>query len=262
VRRPDPVPCPNCAVGEWDMCRNGRYTERGIKGRNGYASDRYRIRPDYAVKVDAGLDRVGVLVEPASVVAKAWEHIGRIGTRAHWQPSRVVVIGAGPIGLLAALLGRQRGLDVVVFDQVTEGPKPKLVADLGATYRTGSISDACATADIVIECTGVSSLVLEVLGRTAPDGIVCLTGVSSGGRHLTIDAAQVNRAMVLGNDVVFGSVNANRRHYETAAEALAQAERSWLERLITRRVPVEHWAEALTRRVDDVKPVVEFAGGH
>jgi threonine dehydrogenase-like Zn-dependent dehydrogenase len=259
VRRPDPVPCPNCAVGEWDMCRNGRYTERGINGRNGYASDRFRIRPEYAVKVDAGLERVGVLVEPTSVVAKAWEHIGCIGSRAHWQPSRVVIIGAGPIGLLAALLGRQRDLDVVVFDRVTDGPKPGLVADLGATYRTGSVSDTCATADIVIECTGVSSLVMEVLGRTAPDGIVCLTGVSSGGRELTVDAGELNRAMVLGNDVVFGSVNANRRHYEAAADALAQADRSWLERLITRRVPVEQWADALTRRADDVKPIIEFA---
>jgi glucose 1-dehydrogenase len=262
VRRPDPVPCPNCAVGEWDMCRNGRYTERGINRRNGYASDRYRIRPDYAVKVDPGLDRVGVLVEPASVVAKAWEHVVRIGSRAHWQPSEVMILGAGPIGLLAALLGRQRGLDVVVFDQVTDGPKPGLVADLGATYRTDSISDACATADIVFECTGVSSLVLEVLGRTAPNGIVCLTGVSSGSRQLTIDAAQVNRAMVLGNGVVFGSVNANRRHYETAAEALVQADRSWLERLITRRVAVEHWSDALARRADDVKPIIEFAEGN
>ncbi len=143
VRRPDPVPCPNCAIGEWDMCRNGQYTERGINGRNGYASDRYRIRPDYAVKIDPGLDRVGVLLEPASVVAKAWEHIARIGSRARWQPSQVVIAGAGPIGLLAALLGRQRGLEVVVFDRVTDGPKPKLVADLGASYRTGSISDAC-----------------------------------------------------------------------------------------------------------------------
>jgi glucose 1-dehydrogenase len=262
VRRPDPVPCPNCGVGEWDMCRNGRYTERGIKGRHGYASDRYRIRPEFAVKVDPGLDRVGVLVEPASVVAKAWEHIARIGGRALWRPSQVVVTGAGPIGLLAALLGRQRGLDVVVFDQVTDGPKPGLVADLGATYCTGSISDACVSADIVIECTGVSSLVLEVLGRTAADGIVCLTGVSSGGRQLTIDAGQVNRAMVLGNDVVFGSVNANRRHYEAAAKALAQADRAWLDRLITRRVPLERWSDALTRRADDVKPIIEFVGGN
>jgi hypothetical protein len=65
----------------------------------------------------------------------------------------------------------------------------------------------------------------------------------------------------LGNDVVFGFVNANHRHNETAAEALAQADRSWLERLITRRVPVEHWSDALTRRSDDVKPFIEFAEG-
>jgi threonine dehydrogenase-like Zn-dependent dehydrogenase len=262
VRRPDPVPCVNCAIGEWDMCRNGRFTERGINGRNGYASDRFRIHPEYAVKVDPGLDRVGVLLEPTSVVTKAWEHIARIGARARWEPSQVVVVGAGPIGLLAALLGRQRGLDVVVFDQVSDGPKPELVAALGATYRTDSISDTCATADVIIECTGVASLVLEVLGRTAPDGIVCLTGVSSGGRQLTVDAGQVNRAMVLRNDVVFGSVNANRRHYELAAASLAAADRSWLERLITRRVPVERWSDALTRRPDDVKPIIEFVGGN
>src|SRR5919204_584312 len=71
VRRPDPVPCAACAAGEWDMCRNGRYTERGIKGRDGYCSDRYRIEPKFAVKVDPGLGELGVLLEPASVVAKA-----------------------------------------------------------------------------------------------------------------------------------------------------------------------------------------------
>ena len=52
------------------MCRTGQYTERGIKGRHGYASERYRIRPEFAVKIDPGLDRFGVLLEPTSVVAK------------------------------------------------------------------------------------------------------------------------------------------------------------------------------------------------
>lgn len=259
VRRPDPVPCANCAIGEWDMCRNGRYTERGIKGRHGYASERCRIHPDFAVKLDQSLDWVGVLLEPTTVVAKAWEHIERIGRRARWAPASVVVTGAGPIGLLAAMLGRQRGLDVTVFDRVTDGPKPGLVGDLGARYRTGSVTDACAAAEVVIECTSASSLVLDVLGHTAPDGITCLTGVSSGGRTLAIDAGLVNREIVLGNDVVFGSVNANRRHYEAAASALAQADRSWLERLITRRVPITDWREALTRQPSDVKPVIDFS---
>jgi threonine dehydrogenase-like Zn-dependent dehydrogenase len=258
VRRPDPVPCPNC-VGEWDMCRNGQYTERGIKDRHGFASDRYRIRPEYAVKLDPAMNRVGVLLEPASVVTKAWEHVEHIGRRGQWNPSRVLITGAGPIGLLAALIGIQRGLDVHVFDRVTDGPKPQLVADLGATYHSESIDSACGGADVVMECTGVSQLVLAVLGTTAPDGIVCLTGVSSGGRDFPIDAGRVNRNLVLGNEVVFGSVNANRRHYEAAAETLAKADVSWLERLISRRVPVTSWADALVRQPHDVKATIEFA---
>jgi len=109
VRRPDPVPCANCAVLEWDFCRNGQYTERGIKEHDGYLSERYRITPDFVVKVDPSLGILGVLLEPTSVVAKAWEEVDRVGGRAHWDPKTALVTGAGPIGLLAALLGVQRG---------------------------------------------------------------------------------------------------------------------------------------------------------
>ena len=180
MRRPDPVPCDNCAVGEWDFCRNGQYTERGIKAHDGYCSERYRILPDFAVKVDPALGPLGVLLEPTSVVAKAWEQIDRIGGRAHWSPHHVVVTGAGPIGLLAALLGVQRGLEVHVFDQVTSGLKPDLVADLGASYHTGVIEDACPSPDVVMECTGVGALVFDAMEHLGPNGVACLTGVSSG----------------------------------------------------------------------------------
>ena len=77
VRRPDPVPCPNCAVGEWDMCRNGQYTERGIKEIDGFMSERWRIEPEYAMKVDRSLGLLGVLLEPTTVVTKAWEQVAR-----------------------------------------------------------------------------------------------------------------------------------------------------------------------------------------
>jgi glucose 1-dehydrogenase len=94
VRRPDPVPCRYCAVGEWDMCRNGLYTERGIKARHGYASDRFRVEPAFAVRVDRALGSLGVLVEPSSVVAKAWDHADRIGRRSTaWHPESVLVTG-------------------------------------------------------------------------------------------------------------------------------------------------------------------------
>ena len=261
VRRPDPVPCPNCAVGEWDMCRNGRYTEWGIKEHHGYARERYRITPEFLVKVEPGLGDLGVLLEPTTVVAKAWDHVERIGNRAVWKPTKALVTGAGPIGLLAALIGVQRGLDVHVLDQVTDGLKPDLVAQLGATYHHGSVKDAAVDADVVIECTGVGQLVFDVMESTATDGIVCLTGVSSGGRSLPVDAGMLNRQMVLGNDVVFGSVNANKRHYEAGARALADADRSWLGRLVTRKVPLSSWKEAYTRQPGDVKTVLSFAEG-
>jgi len=260
VRRPDPVPCPSCAVGEWDMCRNGRYTERGIKELDGFGSERYRVEPEFAVRLDPGLERAGVLLEPASVLAKAWEQVERIGARSQWTPERVLVTGAGPIGLLAALLGVQRGLETHVLDRVTEGPKPDLVADLGATYHTGPVADACPQPDVVIECTGVGQLVFDVMIALAPDGIVCLTGVSAAGRALSVDAGALNRELVLQNNAIVGTVNANRRHYEAAAKALAQADPGWLERLVTRRVPVERCQDALERRPDDVKVVVEFPG--
>lgn len=258
VRRPDPLPCPNCAVGEWDMCRNGNYTEWGIKAHHGYARERFRITPDFLVKLDPTLGDLGVLLEPTTVVAKAWDHIDRIGARATWTPKRVLVTGAGPIGLLAALLGVQRGLEVHVIDQVTDGNKPRLVAALGATYHHTNVADTGVAADVAIECTGVGQLVFDVMEHNAPNGIVCLTGVSSGGRTLPVDAGILNRHMVLENDVVFGSVNANRRHYEAGAAALARAERSWLQGLITRAVPLANWQDAYTRQPNDVKTVLDF----
>jgi glucose 1-dehydrogenase len=261
VRRPDPEPCPACARGEFDMCRNGLYTERGIKGLHGYGAERWTLEPDYAVKLDAGEESVGVLMEPTSVVAKAWDHIDRIGARAWYEPRRALVTGAGPIGLLAALLGVQRGLDVHVLDRNAEGPKPLLVEALGATYHTSDVETVARLAppDIVVEATGAAQLVHDVIRHNAAAGVVCLTGVSAPGHDLTVDVGALNRSIVLENDVVFGSVNANRRHWELAADALAQADRDWLERLITRRVPLDRFEEALERRRDDVKVVLELS---
>jgi glucose 1-dehydrogenase len=261
VRRPDPVPCPSCAVGEWDMCRNGQYTERGIKAVDGYMSERWRIEPEFAVHVAPELGELGVLLEPTTVVAKAWEVVGSIGQRAFWEPSTALVTGAGPIGLLAALLGVQRGLDVHVLDRADSGPKPELVRALGATYHTGDISDIGFEPDIVIEATGVPNLVLDALQALASGGIACLTGIGGGTGELEpVPGAPLANEIVLQNKVVVGSVNANRRHYYKAARDLARADRDWLGRLVTRRVPVEKFEDALTPQADDIKTIVEFTG--
>ena len=259
VRRPDPVPCVCCAQGEWDMCRNGQYTERGIKALDGYGAELVTLEADFAIPIPAELGTLGVLTEPASILAKAWEQIDRISTRACSAHQRALVIGAGPIGLLAALMGAQRGLELHVLDRATEGAKPEAVHALGGRYHAGDVTEIAEEVqpDIVVECTGVAELVAGAMQHTAPGAIVCLTGVASS-RTLSVDVGALNNELVLENDVVFGSVNANRRHFEQAVKSLTEADQSWLRRLITRTVPLERWPEALEKGDDDIKVVVEF----
>jgi threonine dehydrogenase-like Zn-dependent dehydrogenase len=261
VRQRDPVPCPACARGNWDMCRNGQYTEHGIKGLHGFGAQRWRIDPEYAVKVDAALGLAAVLMEPTSVVAKVWDHVDRLWRLAEAPPQRVLITGAGPIGMLAALLGVQRGLDVHVYDHNRAGPKPPIATALGATYHCESVEALeKLQPDIIIECTGIPSVIAALLPQVAPDALICLTGV--GASHKSeFDIGLFNRNLVLNNGVVFGSVNANLRHYQMAADALARADRSWLARLITRRVPLARFAEAFDGRKGDIKVVIEFADG-
>ena len=259
VRRPDPVPCVCCAQGEWDMCRNGQYSERGIKALDGYGAELVTLEADFAIPVPDELGTLGVLTEPASILAKAWEQIDRISTRACSAHERALVIGAGPIGLLGALMGAQRGLELHVLDRATEGTKPEAVHALGGRYHAGDVTEIAEEVqpDIVVECTGVAELVAGAMQHTAPGAIVCLTGVASS-RTLSLDVGALNNELVLENDVVFGSVNANRRHFEQAVKSLTEADQDWLRRLITRTVPLDRWPEALEKGDDDIKVVVEF----
>jgi threonine dehydrogenase-like Zn-dependent dehydrogenase len=259
VRRPDPVPCIACGHGEWDMCRNGQYTERGIKERNGFGSERWRIEPEYAVKVDPRLRNVGVLTEPTSVLAKAWDHIAKIGNRSAWRPKTLLITGAGPIGLLGALMGQLRGMEVHVLDRITDGPKPDLVKQLGGTYHSCDVKDVGFKADVMIECTGVPAVVRESMSQLAGDGILCLVGVSPPhGPAQPMDMSCINREMVLDNIVMFGSVNANRAHWEIAEKTLLKADEKWLSQLISRREPLSQWQDALQRQPHDIKVVIDF----
>ena len=219
VRRPDPVPCPNCAVGESDMCRNGQYTERGIKEIDGFMSERWRIEPEYAIKVDPSLGILGVLLEPTTVIIKALEQVLAVGQRFFWEPKTVLVTGAGPIGLLAAAVTSLGGYEVHVLDRVETGLKPDLVRALGATYHSGSVLDLEFEPDVIVECTGVGSVLGDSVQKIGAGGVVCLTGVGTGGMA-TRAVADVAAALVLKNNVLVGSVNANKRHWYKANERL------------------------------------------
>jgi threonine dehydrogenase-like Zn-dependent dehydrogenase len=259
VRRPDPVPCPACAAGEWDMCRNDQFSERGIVRRDGYGSERWRVEPDFAVRISPVLGELGVLLEPASVLAKAWEQVDRIAERSFFLRRSALVTGAGPIGLLACLMGVQRGFEVYVVDRSAKGPRRELVEALGAHYHVGDASEIDVEFDVAIECTGIGAVGRPAAQRVVSGGIMCLTGISNIDPGADLDTTEMNRRMVLRNLVLFGSVNAGRRHWEQAVDALASADPAWLSGMITRRVPLSRWFEALQREPDDIKVVIDLS---
>ena len=145
--------------------------------------------------------------------------------RAPGNPKTLLVTGAGPVGLLAALIGVQRGLEVHVVDHTTIA-KRDMVRSLGAVYHVGDLgSTAVSSRTCLMECSGAPSVVRDVLGSTAASGIVCLVGVTEPGHDFDVDVGALNRSMVLDNNTVFGTVNANKLHYEMAGEALRKADR-------------------------------------
>jgi glucose 1-dehydrogenase len=256
VRRPDPVPCPACAAGDWDFCTNGRYTERGITRRDGYGAQRWRVEPEFAVIIPERLGERGVLTEPASVVAKAWEQAERIAARAPRADQPALIVGAGPIGLLAALLGVQRGYQVHVLDQMPDGPKPALATALGATYHHEPPNDL--EPDVILECAGASELIMDLAAMAARGGVICLTGLPAGRRIVPAGLDEFTTGVVLRNIAIFGTVSAARRHYLQAVNALGQADPAWLDGLLTRRVPLASWPDALTHQPNDVKVTVDL----
>ena len=194
-----------------------------------------------------------------TVVTKAWEQVIAVGQRAFWEPRTVLVTGAGPIGLLAAFLGVQHSVEVHVLDRAESGPKPELVRALGANYHTGTVAGVGFEPDIIIECTGAGQVIADSIRAVGPGGVVCLTGVGSGGRSVGLPIADVAAAAVLKNQLLVGTVNANKRHWYKAGQALARADRAWLAGLITRRERPENFAQALRRKAEDIKVVVQFA---
>lgn len=268
VRRPDPEPCRNCAVGEWDMCLNGRYRERGIKGAHGFLTDRVVEDPTYLVPLAESLAPVGVLLEPLSIVEKALEHAYRIQGRLAWEPQRALVLGAGTIGTLGTLLLRLRGLEVSLYSRGDGGRGRSVAEAAGARFVSADgnhldhgLAKELGPIDIVLEATGYSPLAFAAIDIVGPNGVVCLTGVSGGRRKLTVDADHLNLEMVLENKLMFGSVNANKRHFESGVADLSALQKRWpglVETMITRRVPLDQFTPADLERGGDVKVIVDL----
>ncbi len=263
VRHPDA--CPNCLRGEADMCLWGGYREHGIRRLHGFGAEWWVHAADLLIAVPAALADVAVLLEPTSVVEKAMRQAFAAQRRMLWEPKRALVAGAGPIGILGALLLRLRGLDVTLFERTEKPDRSALLARAGVAYRATSVTPleeiAAGQVDLAIEATGSAAVAFSLVERIGANGVLALTSVSGGDDTAVLPIARINREIVLGNKLVFGSVNANRLDYEAGVRDLGELERRYpglLASLITRRVPLADAASVIAHDPAQIKVVVEI----
>jgi threonine dehydrogenase-like Zn-dependent dehydrogenase len=271
VRRPCNVKtCVACRAGRQDFCISGGFIERGIKGADGYLTELVVEHERYLVRVPHRLADVGVLMEPLTVAAKAAVDLDAILRRYPWEPMglHALVLGGGPIGLLAAMTLVARNITTCVYSlEPADSDRARLARSLGAEYisaRDTSLSELPARlgpADVVFEAAGVAKVAFGALSSLAPNGVFILSGVPGGGRPTEIDLDGIMRNIVLKNQVLFGTVNASRAAFERAVEKLEQFMGVFpdaLRGLITHRVQLED-APDLLRRPSGIKQVVTLA---
>ena len=265
VRRPDT--CPNCRAGESDMCLDGQYTERGVKGRHGYWAEAYAESPEFLVNVPEQLEPVAVLLEPNCVIEKALRQTVAIQRRMVWQPAQAVVLGAGPIGLLSAFVLRLRGLAVTTVARSKGTLAAELVEQCGARYLSSRdipvarLGEELGRIDLIVEATGNGAIAFEAMQALGTNGVLCLTSITGGDRPTEVDANALNLRLVLGNMLVFGSVNAHRSDFEQGVADFVEIQRRWpglLERVITRRLGLDQFRSALDGSPGDIKTVLEI----
>jgi glucose 1-dehydrogenase len=268
VRRPCGK-CPQCKNGENDMCSSGDYTERGIMRRHGYMAQYYVESPTFMNKIPKEIRDFAVLLEPMSVVQKGIDHTYLLQNRLKgWKPKFAMVLGAGPIGILAAAVLRVRGLRTVVVAREEETAfKAQIAKQLGAEYisvankRLPELPKETGYPDIVIEATGVSAVAFDAMEILGPNGVLCLLSVTGGDAMSAEPTDLINQRMVLGNQVVFGSVNANPRHFKQGVKDFVAINKKWpgvMGKLLTDRIPWQDHKKWFTERGSGIKSTLEI----
>lgn len=268
VRRPCPEKCLNCKNSQNDMCLTGNYTEIGIKGIHGIMSEYYAENPRWLVSVPKQHQNIGVLLEPLSFVEKVIDQTLKAQTRMYWDLKSAVVMGSGPIGILAAMVLRTMDVKTSVLARSRAGNlKSVIVEETGAKYYSTNkygieeLVHRIGKTDLVIETTGYSPMVLEGLKFLNTNGVLCLTSITGDDRFRTIDISKININLVLNNNLILGVVNANYQNYVRGVERFSEFENRWpglTRKLITKTVHCLDYQEAFQKNSDDIKKVIWF----
>lgn len=273
--------CPACLNGRSDLCYTGRYTERGIKGADGFQAEYVVDKERYFIKVPEDIKDIGVLTEPMSVAAKAiaealiiqGARLNGIVSQGNWlKGKKALIAGIGPIGLMAAFALKLQGAEVIGLDIVDRNSlRPRILEQIGGTYvdgrevQTTDFDETCGEADFIFEATGIAKLQIQLIDALGVNGIYVATGIPNGHRPMTIMAGDIMQQLVLKNQILLGSVNASIEHYKLAVDALQASKVNWpsvIEQVITERVPFKDFQAALQHHsADEIKVVVDWNAG-
>ena len=267
--------CMSCLVGRSDMCQTGKYKERGLHWLDGYQTEFVVDKEQYVVRVPAELEAIGVLMEPLSIVEKGIDEAIRLqivrvpeaATTPDWIVGRRCL---GPVGLLASMVLRLRGAEVYGLDVVdSTSARPKWLNVMGGNYVDGravpadQVEKKIGPMDLVLDASGIASLEFNLLDALGRNGAYVITGIPGGDHPLQIAGAELVRQLVLDNQVMVGSVNAARGHFQMGVDDLAQAQLRWgahIAALITNRYPFSQFAQLVEQHPPDaIKEVIEWS---
>jgi threonine dehydrogenase-like Zn-dependent dehydrogenase len=271
--------CPACAIQRSDMCYSGDYADRGIKREDGYQAEFVVDSARYVLKVPPDVAAVGVLAEPMSIAQKAITQALQIQTvrlpdirkRENWLQGRLTLVaGLGPVGLLAAFALRLRGAEVLGLDVVdADNRRAALLERIGGKYVDGrtaapeALGEYFGAIELVFEATGVAPIEFDLLSALGRNGAYVLTGLPGGDRPVSVDGPALVRGLVLGNQIMVGSVNASHQEFESGIDDLQRAMHIWgdaLGEMITHRFVRDDFRQALTEyQPDEIKAVVEWS---
>ena len=284
VRRPCPhESCRPCWGGHQDFCSTGDVRERGIRELHGFMTEQVVDHERWLVRVPPGLRDLAVLVEPLTIAEKALNQLRYVQERLIWTCAhasvkgfghchRAVVLGAGPVGILGAMALLVRGFAVTVYSRgADDDPKSQLVKRIGARYVSSAAHGPAALAemagpiDLVYEAVGLSRVAFDLLPLLAPNGVLVLTGVPALKGPASVDIDTIMRGMVLRNQVLLGTVNADHYAFENAIADIEEFKARWpreIAGVITGRYPMESYRELLLGKAPGgIKSVISIAAG-
>ena len=281
VRRPCVYDyCAPCQADLQDFCSTGHFVERGIKMSHGFMTEYYSEQEKFLNFVPTSLRDVAVLVEPLTIVEKAMSQVWPTQSRLPWVKHKnanggpsgkglnAVVLGAGPVGILGAMKLKAEGFNTFVYSRSkAPNPKSELVESFGVPYISAldtpieGLLDQVGNIDLVYEAVGVSTIAYQVLSILGLNGIYVFTGIPAPKPPIEVNADTIMRNVVLKNQVVLGTVNADQSSFISAIKDLDVFMQRWpesLKALITKRFSIEDSQSLLLDKASGIKNVISF----